>query len=63
MPENRGCGCGFSFGDDCCTWIILLIIIFCCCGEIEETDVVSLNLRILLIIKNRLDNIPIGFLF
>lgn len=32
MPENRGCGCGFGFGDDCCTWIILLIIIFCCCG-------------------------------
>ena len=32
MPENRGCGCGFGFGDDCCTWIILLIIIFRLCG-------------------------------
>ena len=25
MPENRGCGGGFGFGDDCC-WIILLLL-------------------------------------
>ena len=30
MPENRGCGGGFGFGDDCC-WIIILILILCCC--------------------------------
>ena len=32
MQENRGCGCGFGFGDDCCWIIIVLIILFCCCG-------------------------------
>jgi len=30
MPENRNCGCGFGFGDDC-IWIILLLLIICCC--------------------------------
>ena len=32
MPENRGCGGGFGFGDDCCWIIIVLILICCCCG-------------------------------
>ena len=31
MPENRNCGCGFNFGNDC-SWIIILLIIFFCCG-------------------------------
>ena len=33
MPENRGYGCGFGFGDDCCWIIILFILIICCCGN------------------------------
>ena len=32
MPENRGCGGGFGFGDDCCWIIILILLICCCCG-------------------------------